>query len=93
LGNSLLARINIGEFSLSKAFVFHIICRAVERKRGHYEVVSFRRFFGGCGLLGGRFIETVMNAVNSLNMVSISREPDQKVIACWAPCSGIMHQG
>jgi len=51
-------------------------------------VVSFRRFFGGRGLLGGRFRETVINAVTSLNMVSISREPDQKVIACWALCSG-----
>ena len=29
-----------------------------------------------------------MNAVTSLNMVSISCEPDQKVIA-WALCSGI----
>jgi len=57
-------------------------------------VVSFRRFFSGRGLLEGRFREMAMNAVTSLNMVSISREPDQKVMhqcimAYWALCSGI----
>ena len=75
-GNPFLARINIDEFSLSRAFVFHIICRAVERKSEKIRKRTlysgqFRGVFGGgrC-LLRRRFRESleVMNAVTSLDM-------------------------
>ena len=49
-GNPFLARINIGEFNLSRAFVFHIICRAVERKS---EKIRKRRLYSGQPLFGG----------------------------------------